>query len=166
MIKTIIVAAAQNNVIGKDNDLIWHLPKDLKFFMQTTTGHAMLMGRKTMLALGKPLKNRHHIVISSNFSFEHEQVTICSTIEEGIKLAEQMGEKELFISGGGAIYAYCLENNLVDKIYLTRIHHEFEGDTFFPELNMKKWVLANEEFVEADEKNAHDMSFLTFLPNA
>ena len=164
MIKTIIVAAAENNVIGKDNDLIWHLPKDLKFFMQTTTGHAMLMGRKTMQALGKPLKNRHHIVISRNFTYEHEQVTICSTIEDGIKLAEQMGEEELFIAGGGAIYANCLENNLVDKVYLTRIHHEFEGDTFFPELDSGKWKLANEEFVSADEKNVHDMSFLTYLP--
>lgn len=159
MKRSIIVAVAENGVIGKDNDLIWHLPRDLRFFQRTTKGHDMLMGRKTLQALGKPLKGRHHIVISRGFEYEHEQVSVVSSVEDGIALSEQRGENELFISGGGSIYQYCLDKELVDKLYITRVHHEFEGDTVFPEIDMQKWRLLTSVFYDADEKNQYGMTF-------
>lgn len=159
MKRSILVAVAENGVIGKDNDLIWHLPRDLKFFQRTTTGHHMLMGRKTLQALGKPLKNRHHIVISRGFDYVHDQVSIFSSVEEGISFSQKSGEKELFISGGGSIYAYCLDNNLVDKLYITRVHAEFDGDTVFPDIDQKKWKLLTSVFYDADEKNQYGMTF-------
>ena len=121
----------------------------------------MLLGRKTMEALGKPLKNRHHLVVSQSFRSEHDQISVCSSVEEGIEMAKTRGESELFIAGGGTIYKYCLDHDLVDTVYLTRVHHEFEGDTFFPELG-HEWKETSREDYEADEKNEYSMSFITY----
>ncbi len=163
MKKSIIVAVSQNGVIGKDNDLIWHLPKDLSFFMKMTTGHCMLMGSNTYLALGKPLKNRIHIVVSRSKYFDHEQVKMVKSVEEGIELAKELNEKELFITGGGAVYEYCLKNELVDKAYITTIHSDFEGDTNFKGFNDSKWKLVTKAFYDSDEKNEHSMTFNHFV---
>lgn len=163
MKKSIIVAVSENGVIGKDNDLIWQLPRDLRFFMKMTTGHCMLMGSNTYLALGKPLKNRTHIVISRSKSFEHEQIRMAKSVEEGIEIAESLGEEELFISGGGAIYEYCLTNGLVDKAYITTIHSSFEGDTFFKGFNRENWYSITQSHFEPDEKNAHAMTFEQYV---
>jgi dihydrofolate reductase len=166
MKKSIIVAVSENGVIGKDNDLIWQLPRDLRFFMKMTTGHCMLMGSNTYLALGKPLKNRTHIVISRTKTFEHEQIKMAQTVEEGIKIAQDLGEEELFISGGGAIYEYCLNNNLVDKAYITTVHSTFEGDTFFNGFNKAKWKSITQARFEPDEMNAFAMTFEQFVKDS
>lgn len=162
MLRSIIVAVSDNQVIGKDNDLIWHLPKDLAFFKRTTSQHHMLLGRRTFEAIGGPLKNRFHLVISRNFEYEHPEVAVFNDIEKAIEFASNKGESELFIAGGGKIYEYCLENDLVDQIYLTRVHATFEGDTFFPELSEDQWELVSSEKEKSDERNAWDMSFQLF----
>lgn len=159
---SLIVAVAKNGVIGKNNDLIWHLPKDLAFFKKMTSGHFMITGRKTFEALGKPLPNRIHLVVSSNFEYQHERVHVFKTVELALKYAQEHSDDEIFIAGGGAIYKYCLDNNLIDIAYITQVKHEFEGDTYF-NLDTNDWKLMNQIDHQADEKNAFDMSFQTWV---
>ena len=140
MIVSIIVAASENNVIGNNNDLIWHLPKDMKFFKDTTKGHHVIMGRKNLESIPhkfRPLPNRQNIVVTRNKKYVADGCLVVTSIEEGLSIAKKNKEKETFIIGGGQIYKLALELNLVDKIYLTRIHANFEGDTFFPCLSEK-----------------------------
>jgi len=161
---SIVVAASKNWVIGRNNDLIWQLPRDLRFFMQLTMGMPILMGRKTFESLGcKPLKGRHHIIISRSFEFSHEQVSVFSKIEQGIEWARNGGYKELFITGGGTIYEYCLNNDLIDKVFLTTVQEDFEGDTFFKGFNKNDWRLISSAHYAQDEKNAHAMTFQQFV---
>lgn len=163
MKKSIIVAVSENQVIGRDNDLIWHLPRDLRFFKKTTQGHAMLMGRKTFQSFPKPLPGRRHLVISRNFSYDHPLVFVESDIQDAIEKAERWEEDELFIAGGGKIYEKFLENDWVDKIYLTRIHEKFDGDTFFPTLEKEKWKTINSVYYQRDDKNKYAMTFNTLV---
>ena len=156
---SIVVAVAQNGVIGKDNDLIWHLPRDLRFFKKVTTGHHILMGSNTYLALGKPLPNRPHIIVSRSQSFTHEQITMATSVEEGVDIALKAGEKELFITGGGQIYNYCLENKLVDKIYLSTVMDSCVDDTYFKPLDKKEWQCISRVFYQADDKNNYGLTF-------
>ena len=156
---TIIAAAAENNALGKDNRLIWHIPEDLKRFKRLTSGHAIIMGRKTFESLPKALPNRHNIVISRNKSYAAEGASICHNLEEAMALAEN--DSQPFIIGGGQIYKLALEANLVDKIYLTKINHAFDGDTFFPELG-DEWKEVKRIDCKSDEKHSYDYSFLTF----
>ena len=167
MIVSIIVAASENNVIGNNNDLIWRLPKDMKFFKDTTKEHHVIMGRKNFESIPhkfRPLPNRQNIVVTRNKKYIADGCLVVTSIEEGLNIAKKNKEKETFIIGGGQIYKLALELNLVDKIYLTRIHHSFDGDTFFPELD-KKWKETERIDHQADEKNEYDYSFIIFEKN-
>ncbi len=164
---SIIVAASKNNVIGKDNNLIWHLPKDMKFFKDTTIGHHVIMGRKNFESIPhkySPLPNRKNIVVTQQKKYLAKGCIVVNSIEEGLKISKKNGEDEAFIIGGGEIYKLALQLNLVDKIYLTRIHHTFDGDTFFPKLD-KKWKETERIDHQADEKNGYDYSFIIFEKN-
>ena len=160
---SIIVAVAENNAIGKNNDLLWHLPADMKHFKQLTTGHHILTGRKNYESIPekfRPLPNRTNIVITRNTSLILKDCFVFGSIKEGIELARNNGEEELFIIGGGEIYKQSLEQNLVDKIYLTRVHASFDADTFFPELAETQWKKESEIFISKDEKNPFDCTFI------
>ena len=155
---SMIVAADEQNGIGKNNELLCHLPADLKHFKTLTTGHAILMGRKTYESIGKPLPNRTNIVISRNTN-SIEGCFVFNSIAAGIAYAKTLLETELFIVGGDSIYKQSLP--LTQTIYLTRTHHTFEADAFFPML-AANWQLVNEMKHLADEKNKFDYSFQVF----
>ena len=157
---TIIVAAAENNAIGKDNDLIWSLPNDLKRFKKLTSGHSIIMGRKTFDSFPGLLPNRKHIVISrnKNISFSDE-VTVVNNFEDAI--TETGDDENPFIIGGGQIYKLAMD--IVDKIELTRVHEEFKADTFFPKIDKDKWELINEEFNEKDERHQFSFTYKTYI---
>ena len=153
---SIIVAIGENNVIGKDNDLIWHLPRDLKHFKETTTGHCVIQGRKTYESCGKPLPNRTNIIITRDKSYKAEGCIVVHSLMDAIK--EAQNDTEPFIIGGGKIYEQALP--LVDRIYLTQIHHSFEGDTFFPKININEWDEISRQDFDPDEKNSYPFSIL------
>ena len=157
---TIIVAAAENNAIGKDNGLIWSLPNDLKRFKKLTSGHSIIMGRKTFDSFPGLLPNRKHIVISrnKNISFSDE-VTVVNNFEDAIR--ETGDDENPFIIGGGQIYKLAMD--LVDKIELTRVHEEFKADTFFPKIDEDKWELIDEEFNEKDERHQFSFTYKTYI---
>ena len=160
---SLIVAVAENGVIGKDNDLIWHLPNDMRFFKETTTGHHVIMGRKNFESIPhkfRPLPNRTNIVITKQSDYKAEGCIVVNSVEEALKVAKSNGDNEVFIIGGGQIYRIALEKNLVDKIYLTKVYHSFDGDTFFPELS-NKWREESKIINKADEKHAYDFDFIT-----
>jgi len=154
MIK-IIVAMSDNRVIGNNNELIWKLSSDLKRFKQLTTGHPVVMGRKTYESIGKPLPNRRNIIITRNSEYEVEGCETVSSLEEALLLTNN----DCFIIGGGEIYKQSLE--VADKIYLTLVHKDFEGDTTFPELG-KEWATIDTKDFEADEKNEYNYSFIEY----
>lgn len=159
MLISLIVVADEANAIGLENRLLCHLPADLKYFKSVTTGHHIVMGRKTYESIGKPLPNRTNIVISSNPNLHIEGCIVVQGIQEAINLAADAGETELMITGGGTIYKQAFP--LAHKIYLTRIFNKFEADTHFPEMG-KEWVLTQDDQHEADEKNAHRYSFQVY----
>ena len=159
---SLIVAVSQNGVIGKDNDLIWHLPKDMRFFKDTTMDHHVIMGRKNFESIPhkfRPLPNRTNIVITRQSDYKAEDSIVVNSVEESLKVAKSNAENEAFIIGGGQIYKLALEANLIDRIYLTKIHHSFDGDTFFPELS-SDWEEIKREDCVADEKNKYNYSFI------
>ena len=156
---TIIVAAASNNAIGKDNQLLWHLSEDLKRFKQLTNGHAIIMGRKTFESLPKALPNRTNIVITHNAEYQATDAIICQGLQEA--LDNCLDDPNPFIIGGGEIYKQGLV--LADTIELTRIHRDFEGDTFFPDLDPKMWTLTHEE--KKISPDGLSYSFLTYQKN-
>ena len=161
---SLIVAVSENRVIGKDNDLIWRLPKDMKFFKDTTLDHNVIMGRKNFESIPhkfRPLPNRTNIIITRQANYSAEGCITVNSVEDALEVAKQNGDKEPFIIGGGQIYKIALDKNLVDKIYLTKVHHSFDGDTFFQELGTK-WKKIERIDYKADGKHAHDYSFLTF----
>lgn len=157
MILSLLVAAAENNVIGKDNKLPWHLPDDLKYFKNLTWAMPILMGRKTFDSIGKPLPGRKSIVITRNNDWQHEGVDVVHSIEAAVEKAKGYGAKEIFVIGGAEIFKSSLPK--ADRIYLTRIHHQFDGDVFFPVLDEKEWTLLSERFCEKDAKNAYDHTY-------
>lgn len=154
---SIIVAISDNNVIGKDNALLWRLSGDMQFFKRTTTGHHILMGRKTFESLGKRLlPNRTSIVISRDNSYEvPEGGILANSIEDAVSKIKN--ETEAFFIGGEQIYKSAL--SFADTLYITRVHHNFEGDAFFPEINKSQWELVSQEPHSADEKNEYDYTF-------
>jgi dihydrofolate reductase len=158
---SLIVAASSNNAIGKSNAMLWHLPEDFKFFKNTTWGMPIIMGRKTFEAIGRPLPGRTNIIITSNKDWQVEGVTASTSLEEAIQIAKTTNAKEIFITGGGEIYKQSIL--IADKIYLTRVHTEIDGDTFFPVIDKSIWELDFEKNVEADERNIYDMSFQTWV---
>ena len=158
---TIIAAAGSNNELGKDNDLVWHLPKDFKRFKKLTTGHHIIMGRKTFQSFPKPLPNRVHIVITHNTNYHPEGAIIVHSMTEALELSKD--DDQAFIIGGGEIYKLGMK--IADKIELTRVNSSFEADTFFPEIPSDDWKLISEEFHLKDEKHKFNFSYQTFVNN-
>ncbi|SDU19951.1 dihydrofolate reductase [Polaribacter sp. Hel1_33_78] len=156
----IIAAIAKNNALGKDNDLIWYLPGDLKRFKKTTTGHHILMGRNTFESIGKPLPNRTSIIITRNEKYFKDGCLVANSLEEAVELAKE--DDQIFIIGGAQVYKYAMENNIGDTLDITLVHHEFEADVFFPEIDPEIWKEVAREDFKADEKNKFDYSFLRF----
>ncbi len=156
---TIVVAMGLNNQIGNDNQLLWHLPKDLKHFKEITSGHPIIMGRKTYESIGKPLPNRTNIVVSRKTDWFQEGILIVGSIKEAIKFAKKIDEN-IFILGGGNIYEQTI--NIVDKLEVTLVKADLPADTFFPKIDEKVWQKTNEICHEKDEKNEFDMCFQTF----
>lgn len=161
MIISLIAAVSENNVIGKDNGLIWKLPGDIKFFKDTTTGHHIVTGRKNYESIPlkfRPLRNRTNIVITRQKDYSEEGAVIVHSLNDAIDYAEKHGEKELFIIGGGEIYEQSLP--LADRLYITEVKHEFEGDTFFPEYNKEEWNEIKRVHNYKDEKHDFDFDFV------
>ena len=166
MIISIIVAVAKNNAIGKNNQLLWHLPSDMKFFRERTTGHCVLTGRKNYESIPekfRPLPNRTNIVVTTQKTYNAPGAHVFGSIEEGIEFARGKNETELFIIGGGEIYRQVMEKHLVHKLYITFIEGDFEADTFFPEIDCTRWTELSRTRVEADEKNKLAHCFVEFL---
>lgn len=155
---SIIVAIAQNGIIGDKNSLLWHIKEDMRFFRTTTSGHAVIMGRKTFESLGsKPLPKRKNIVITrSDFTFEG--ALTAHSLDEAIAMAE--GDEETFIIGGAQIYRAALA--VADRMYITRVEHDYQGDTSFPEVDYSQWRLVSEERHERGEEYEWPFSFLTY----
>jgi dihydrofolate reductase len=160
MTVSLIVAVSSNGVIGRDGGLPWHLPADLKHFKCTTMGHHLIIGRRTWEEVGKPLPGRTMVVVTRSRSFAPAGVEVVCSVERALELAAE--DDEPFIGGGSQIYRIALARDLVDRVYLTRIHAEVEGDTFFPEFDLDDWELVSEEHHEADEKNEFPFSFLVY----
>ena len=155
---SIIVAIAENNAIGKDNDLIWYISDDLKRFKKLTTGHSILMGRKTYESLPNgALPKRENIVISRNKELQLPNCTMLYSLEEAIEKYANTPE-EVFVIGGGSIYKKLLP--YVNRIYLTQVHATFEADVFFPEIHFEDWLKVSEENHQKGEKNEYDYSFI------
>lgn len=154
---SIIVAVAQEGVIGRNNDLIWHISEDLRHFKAVTSGHPIIMGRKTYESLGRPLPNRTNVVITRRSDLDAEGCTVVGSLEEAIKLFPTT--EEVFIIGGGQIYAQAMP--LADRFYLTEVEAPFEGDTFFPEWDRAEWEVIEEQRFERGEKFEYPFTFLT-----
>lgn len=157
MKNSIIVAISDNNVIGKDNALLWHLSADMRFFKEKTTGHHIIMGRKTFESMGKRLlPNRITIVITRNKDYEiPEGGIVASSLADALEKAEN--DTEVFIIGGAQIYQMAIP--FANTMYITRVHHTFDGDAFFPEIDKSQWKLVSSEHHKADEKNEYDYTF-------
>ncbi len=153
---SLVVAAATNNVIGKDNQLLWKLPNDMRFFKNVTWGMPVIMGRKTFESLAEPLKGRKNIVLSRQAA-EADGAIVVKSLDDALFLAKQMDMKEVMVVGGGEIYTQAMEK--ARRIYLTRVEAEPEGDTYFPAIDPKKWRLVRQDDHEADEKHAYNYSF-------
>lgn len=153
-----IAAAAENNALGKNNDLLWHLPDDFKRFKQMTTNHYIIMGRKTFESFPRPLPNRTHVVITRQPEYYYENVIVVEGLAEALACVTD-GE-DSFIIGGGEIYKLALP--FVDKIELTRIHAQFEADTYFPELDSKEWELTDKQYHPKDDKHLYDFTYETY----
>lgn len=153
-----IAAAAENNALGKDNDLVWHLPDDFKRFKQLTTGHHIIMGRKTFETFPKPLPNRTHIVITRKNDYKKDGAIVVNSLEEALELSKD--DPQPYIIGGGEIYHLALPK--ADKIELTRVHGTFEADAFFPEINEANWKLTSSVFHPGDDKHRYAFTYLTY----
>ncbi|OGS70936.1 MAG: diacylglycerol kinase [Flavobacteria bacterium RIFCSPLOWO2_12_FULL_35_11] len=156
---TIIAAIAENNALGKDNQLIWHLPGDLKRFKKTTLNHVVIMGRKTFESLGKPLPNRTNILITRDKNYKTEGCVVVNSLKEALETAAKEDENP-FILGGAEIYKQALP--FTDKLDVTFVHHQFDADVFFPEIDKTIWKETSREDFKADENNKYDYSFVTF----
>jgi len=157
MIISFIAAMDKNRVIGKDNSLPWNMPADMKHFKDLTLGKPIVMGRKTYETIGKPLPNRKNIIITRDQDYKAEGCIVAHSIEESLQSAENA--EEVMVIGGANIYKQFLPRT--DKIYLTIIEHDFEGDTYFPEYNEDEWKEVEREEHKADEENEYDYVFIT-----
>jgi dihydrofolate reductase len=156
MIVTIVVAIAENYAIGKNNQLLWHMPADLKHFKQITSGHTVIMGRRTYDSVGKPLPNRRNIIITRQ-DISIPGCEVVKSVDEALELCA--GEEEVFIVGGAEIYKLAMDQT--DRIYLTIIHHSFDADTVFPEIDYMQWKETAREDHQPDEKHKYSYSFIT-----
>ncbi|MDF1764623.1 MAG: type 3 dihydrofolate reductase [Oleibacter sp.] len=161
---SLMVALAENRVIGRDNQLPWHLPNDLKYFKQTTLGKPVIMGRKTYESIGKPLPGRTNIIITRQTDFHAEGIKVVNTVEQAQALASSVclidGQKEAMIIGGAEIYGLTLPH--CDRLYLTEVHSEVEGDAFFPEFDKDRWQEVSRQDFSADDTNPYDYSFVVY----
>lgn len=157
MIVSLMVAYSRNRVIGKDNRLLWRLSDDLKNFKRVTSGHHIIMGRKTYESIGRALPNRTNVVITRNSEFQAPGCIIVHSLDEALKLAHDNGDSEAIITGGGEIYLQSLSK--VDKLYITEVDCEIEGDAYFPDLDISDWKLVNEIQWDKDEKNEFAWTF-------
>jgi dihydrofolate reductase len=160
MLISSIVATAHNNVIGKDNLIPWYLPADLKYFKKITTGHHVIMGRNCFVSIGKPLPNRTNIIISRDPFFISSNCLIARSVKEALEMALENGESEAFIIGGGQIYEQTV--HYWDKLYLTEVDLQVDGDIFFPSIDYHEWTLISEECHEKDDKNEFDYCFKVY----
>lgn len=169
MILSLISAVAKNGVIGGGNTLLWDLPADMKHFRTTTSGHTVIMGRKTYESIGRPLPNRKNIVITRDASYSREGIDVVGSLEEALRLAsleqgkefeENQDEVEVFVIGGGEIYKQAIEK--ANKLYVTEVHRDFEGDAHFPEIDRSVWQEISREDHGADADNKIPYSFVTY----
>ena len=156
---TIVVAIGKNGEIGLNNQLLWHMPKDLKHFKEITSGHPVVMGRKTYESIGKALPNRTNIVVSRKDNWFEEGILIVGSLKEALKFAQKINEN-IMILGGAEVFKQTLD--LADRLEVTLVEESFEADTFFPKIDAKIWKLTHEENHEKDEKNPYDFKFLTY----
>jgi dihydrofolate reductase len=156
----ILVAFDENRVIGKNNALIWHLPADLQRFKTLTTGHVIIMGRKTYESIGRPLPNRTTIAITRQETFNPEGILVSHSLEEAILKAKSISREDIYIVGGAEIYQMSLA--VADQILVTQLHDIFDGDTYFPEIPLDTWEIVTREKGISDEKNKFQYSFLTY----
>ncbi|WJS96176.1 dihydrofolate reductase [Flavobacterium johnsoniae] len=154
-----IAAAAENNALGKNNELVWHLPNDFKRFKSLTTGHYIIMGRKTFESFPKPLPDRTHVVITRQENYKPDGCIVVDSIEKAIAICPE--NEDNYIIGGGEIYNLALP--FTDIIELTKVHHTFEADTFFPKLNKNEWILVESEENFKDEKHLYDYTYETYI---
>ena len=155
---TLIAAVAENNALGKDNQLLWHLPDDFKRFKNITSGHYIIMGRKTFESFPKPLPNRTHIIITRQKKYTSENCIVVDSLQKAIAVSPK--DEELFIIGGGEIYSQSIE--IADKLDITRVHHTFDADTFFPEINYDEWFEVERETYEPDGENDFSYAFIIY----
>ncbi|MDX6190833.1 dihydrofolate reductase [Flavobacterium sp. Fl-318] len=154
-----IAAVAENNALGKNNELVWHLPNDFKRFKALTTNHHIIMGRKTFESFPKPLPNRTHVVITRQENYQPEGCIVVKSISEAI--AKCPKNEDSFIIGGGEIYTLAMP--FADVLEITRVHHSFEADAFFPDINKDEWLLVESETNIKDEKHLYDYTYETFV---
>ncbi len=157
MIISLVVAAANNNAIGKNNQLLWHLPNDMKYFKNVTWGMPVVMGRKTFESLGKPLAGRKNIVLTKQEGWKAEGVVAVKEFKDALFLVKEMDVKEVMVIGGGEIYRSVFDK--ANRIHMTRVEAEFEADTFFPVIDPKVWRLVSQKNYEADERHKYNYSF-------
>ncbi len=165
MIVSLIVAISKNFAIGKNNNLLWHLPEDMKYFKTKTLNHHIITGRKNYISIPKkfrPLKNRTNIVLTKQPNFKEAGCIICHRLADAINTAKKNNEKEVFIIGGGQIYKEALAKNLVDKMYITHINENFEADTFFPKFEKSNWKKVSEKIKLKDSKHLYDYTFAVY----
>lgn len=156
---TLVVAKNEKNVIGDDNQLIWHLPNDLKHFKEITTGHPIIMGRLTFESMGRALPNRTNIVITRNKNWKHEGVIVVHSLKSGIKKAYEFDD-DIYIIGGGQIFRDSME--LADAIELTEVYNDADGEILFPEIDSEIWEEISRQDFKKDEKNPFDYSFIRY----
>ncbi len=154
----LIAAIAENHAIGKNNDLLWHMPNDFKRFKQVTSGHYILMGRKTFESFPKPLPNRTHVIITRQKEYHNEGCIVVSDLEKAIQICPK--NEDVFVIGGGEIYSQAIL--FADQLDITKIHHSFDADVYFPQIDPSIWELTSEVFHSKDDKHSYDYSFLTY----
>lgn len=160
MVLSIIVAVSSNNVIGNKNQLIWHITEDLKHFKKTTLGAPVIMGRKTYESIGKALPGRKNIVITKKYNYKAEGCVLACSLEDAIRLAKESNPEEVFIIGGSSIYQQAMD--LADKLYVTKIEKEYEGDSFFPEIDLNRWDEIKKETLERGVNFEYPFSFINY----
>jgi dihydrofolate reductase len=163
MMISAIVAVAENNVIGRKGDLPWHLPDDMKYFQNITRGHHVITGRVNYESIPlrfRPLKDRVNMVVTHNDEYEAPGAVVLGSIEEALRVAREAGEQECFIIGGGEIFRQAFDNDLVQRLYLTRVHADVEGDVLFPEIDPEGWEETSRMRHEADDRHAFPFTYL------
>ncbi len=155
----LIAAVAENNALGKNNDLLWHLPKDFKRFKEITSGHYIIMGRKTFESFPKPLPNRTHVVISRQENYKPEGCIVVRNIEKAFEICPK--SEDVFVIGGGEIYNQTIA--IADRLDITKVHSNFDAEVYFPEIDMSIWQLENQEHHLKDEKHQFDFTFQSYI---